>query len=109
MSKCAFRLEPSLQLFEAGAELADVVELDLFDDESDRSVLRPVVDPAAKDEGLAVLGQGRDPPLVIGVDERVDQALAVTNGEAVVAFGACFHPTDLTIYHQRGERTQLEP
>src|SRR5258708_8857563 len=98
MSKCAFRLEPSLQLFEAGAELADVVELDLVDDESDRSVLRPVVDPAAKDEGLAVLGQARDPPPVLGADEPVHQALPVTIPEPALPFLPLFHPPSLTLH-----------
>src|SRR5207247_93992 len=73
----ALGLESALELLEPRAKLADVVELDLVGDETDGSVLRPVVDATAKDEDLAVLGERRDAAGVVRVDEGVDQALTV--------------------------------
>ncbi len=85
------------------------VELDLVDDEADRSVLDPVVDSPAEDEDLAVFGQRGDASRVVGVDEGVDQALAIPDDEAVVAFGSLLHAADLALEQQGGERAELAP
>ena len=99
--------EPALELFQLGPQLADVVELDLVDDESQRSVLCPVVDPTAKDEDLAVFGQGREALGVVRVDERADEALAVADGKAVVALRALLHAADFAFDEQGGQGPQL--
>src|SRR5258708_6468087 len=109
LRKRALDLETALELLESRSQLADVVELDLVSDETDGSVLGPVVDATTEDEHLAVLGKGRHAAGVVRVDERVDQALAVPDHEAVVAFGALLHATDLALEEQGGERTQLAP
>ena len=61
----ALELEPLLQQLDPGAQLADVVELEVVDQQPDPAALRPVVDPAAEDELLAVLRQHRQPARVV--------------------------------------------
>ena len=103
----ALGLEPALQLLQPRPQLAHVIEFDLVDDEPDGSVLGPVVDSAAEDEHLAVLGQRRHAPRVVGVDEGVDQALTVADDEAVVALGALLHAADLALEQEGGQGPEL--
>ena len=107
--KRALCLESPLQVLELRAQLADIVELDLVDDEADGAVLRPVVDAPSEYENLAVLRQRRDAARVIRVHERVDEALAVADDEAVVALRALLHTADLALEQQRRKRSELTP
>ena len=66
----ALSLEPALQLLQARPQLADVVELDLVDDEAEPPRLVVEVDPAAEHEHLAVLRQRRHPARVVGEKDR---------------------------------------
>jgi hypothetical protein len=103
----ALELQATLQLFEARAQLADVVELDLVDDEAEAADLAEEIDLAAEDEDLAVLGQGRDPPRVVGEKDGVDTVVAVLDGEVVVAGCATLHAADLALDEERGQRAEL--
>ena len=105
----AFQLEASLQLLEASAELADVVELDLVDDERQLAGLAEEIDATPEDEDLPVLRQRGDAPRVVGEQHGIEPAHAVLDREVVVPGGAALHAADLALEQQRGQRTQLAP
>ena len=81
----ALGLQPALELLEPGSELADVVELDLVDDEAEPARLAEEVDPASEDEHLAVFGQRRDAPCVVREQQGIEPADPVLDGEVEMA------------------------
>ncbi len=70
-------LEPPLELFEARAQLADIVVLDLVGDEAQTPGLAEEIDAAAEHENLAVLGQRGHPSGVVGEQHGLKLADAV--------------------------------
>jgi hypothetical protein len=105
----ALRFEPALELLEPRTQLADVVELDLVDDEAEPPRLAEEVDSPAEDEHLAVLRQRRDAPRLIGEKDSIQPADAVLNRKVEMARGAPLHAADLALDEQRGERPELPP
>ena len=103
----AFELEATLELLQASAELAHIVELDLVDDEAEPSGLAEEIDPAAEDEHLAVLGQRRDAPRVVREQHRIEPAEPILDGEVVVPGSAALHAADLALDEEGGQGTQL--
>ena len=105
--ECALQLQASLELLQASAQLADVVELDLVDDEREPARLAEEVDATSKDEYLAVLRQRGDTPGVVRKKHRIEPAEAVLNREVVVPGGATLHAADLAFQKERGQGTEL--
>ncbi len=98
-----------LRVAEARSQLADIVELDLVGDEAQAAGLAEEVDAAAEDEHLAVLGQRGHPPRVIGEQDSIEPAHAVTDREVVVPARTLLHSAHLALDQQSRERAQLAP
>ena len=105
--ECAFGFEAALQLFQAGPQLAHVVELDLVDVEAQPPRLVVEVDPAPEDEDLPVLGQRRHPAGVVGEQDGFDLAEPVLDREVEYAGGAALDPGDLALEQDGRKRPQL--
>src|SRR2546427_3894585 len=107
--ECALQLEAPLQLFQARPQLADVVELDLVDDEGQLAGLAEEVDAAPEDEDLPVLRQRGDAPRVVREQHGVEAADAVLDREVVVPGRAALHTAHLALDKKRGQGTQRAP